>query len=256
VPLTATANPGYHFTGWTGSADISNPASPSTTIRVNAPETITANFASNISYSLVIAPNNAAWGSVTPASGTSYTAGTVVSLTATANTGYVFTGWTGSADISNPANPNTTITMNASKNITANFAVTTAPSSPLVIALSNAACGSVTPASGTFYPAGTVVQLTATANALCTFTGWTGSSDISNPASPSTTITMNWPEGITANFAPIVPVFYQLVIAPNDPTMGWAFPASGTYYAAGTVVTLTAIQYPGYYFTGWTAVRT
>jgi hypothetical protein len=45
VPLTATANLGYYFTGWTGGADISSTANPSTTITMNGPESITGNFA-------------------------------------------------------------------------------------------------------------------------------------------------------------------------------------------------------------------
>ena len=51
-------------------------------------------------------------------SGETYAAGTVVQLTANANYGYHFTGWSG--DLSGTANP-ATITMNGNKNVTANF---------------------------------------------------------------------------------------------------------------------------------------
>jgi hypothetical protein len=61
--------------------------------------------------------------------------------------------------------------------------------------------GSFTPASGRSYPPGTVVKLTATASAGHHFTGWTGSSDIANPSSAATSITMNGTESITANFS-------------------------------------------------------
>jgi uncharacterized repeat protein (TIGR02543 family) len=47
-----------------------------------------------------------------------YTGGTVVSLTATPNRGYVFSGWSG--DLGGSLNP-TNITMNANKSVTANF---------------------------------------------------------------------------------------------------------------------------------------
>jgi large repetitive protein len=201
VAITATAKSGYYFTGWTGSADIDNTANSSTTITMNAAENITANFVPIPMYQLDIAPNNDAWGSVTPLSGASYAAGTVVPLTATANPGYYFTGWTGSADIDSTANPSTTITMNAAENITANFAPIGIYQ--LNIALNNGAWGSVTPPSGSYYAAGTVVPLTAITNPGYAFVGWTGTADIDNTANPSTTITMNGPESITANFAPI-----------------------------------------------------
>jgi sugar lactone lactonase YvrE len=50
VPITATPSAGYYFTGWTGSADIASASSASTTITINSPETITANFAAIPSY--------------------------------------------------------------------------------------------------------------------------------------------------------------------------------------------------------------
>ncbi len=71
---------------------------------------------------LSVAPNNAAWGSVTPASAGYYTIGAGTPITATPNPGYYFVNWTGSADIASPTSASTTITMNAPENITANFA--------------------------------------------------------------------------------------------------------------------------------------
>ncbi len=55
--------------------------------------------------------------SLSPSGGT-YTKGTVVTVTANANTGYQFDGWSG--DLSGSANP-TTIIMNTNKSITASF---------------------------------------------------------------------------------------------------------------------------------------
>jgi hypothetical protein len=42
--LIATPNPGYSFSAWTGSSDISSPSASSTSITMNAPELVTANF--------------------------------------------------------------------------------------------------------------------------------------------------------------------------------------------------------------------
>ncbi|MGB6903674.1 MAG: choice-of-anchor D domain-containing protein [Acidobacteriaceae bacterium] len=51
-------------------------------------------------------------------------------------------------------------------------------------------------------PAQSVQTITATPSAGYYFSGWTGSTDIANPALASTTVTMNGPENITANFTP------------------------------------------------------
>lgn len=68
------------------------------------------------SYTLAV---NAANGTVAKnPNQTSYASGTSVQLTATANSGYTFTGWSG--DITGTANP-VTVTMNSNKTITANF---------------------------------------------------------------------------------------------------------------------------------------
>jgi uncharacterized repeat protein (TIGR02543 family) len=68
------------------------------------------------SYTLTVVAAN---GTVTknPAQA-SYASGTSVQLTATANSGYIFTGWSG--DITGTANP-ATVTMNSNKTITAIF---------------------------------------------------------------------------------------------------------------------------------------
>ena len=129
--------------------------------------------------------------------GTQYTAGTLVTLTATPNGSYVFTSWTG--DASGAANP-TTVTMNGNKSVTANFAE---PCYTLTKSANPSAGGSVTanPApncnGGTQYLPGTQVTLWATVNGNYTFTGWGG--DASGAANP-TTVTMNGHKSVTANF--------------------------------------------------------
>jgi uncharacterized repeat protein (TIGR02543 family) len=81
---------------------------------------------------------------------TTYTSGSIVSLTATPNSGYSFTGWAG--DATGTANP-LSVTMSANKNITANFSLTN----------TNVAVTGVTLAPGTASVAvGSTVALTAT----------------------------------------------------------------------------------------------
>jgi hypothetical protein len=58
--------------------------------------------------------------------------------------------------------------------------------------------GTVTPASGTAFANGTVVNLQATANAGYSFANWTG--NVASANSASTTVTMNSAQSVTANF--------------------------------------------------------
>ena len=117
LTLTATPDAGFEFTGWSG--DASGTINP-LDITMDADKTVTANF-SPIQRTLTI---NTANGSVTaspnPVNGT-YDNGTVVTLTATPDSGYQFDSWSG--DVSGSTNQ-ITITMDADKTVTATFSVT------------------------------------------------------------------------------------------------------------------------------------
>ena len=111
LTLTATPAEHYTFTGWTG--DVTSTANP-LTIVVDGNKTITANFVKK-QYTLTVNVNEGAKGSVNPTSGT-YEAESEVEITATANTGYEFIGWSNGSK----ANP-LTITMEGNTELTANF---------------------------------------------------------------------------------------------------------------------------------------
>jgi uncharacterized repeat protein (TIGR02543 family) len=121
VTATAAANPGYTFTNWTdGGSSVSTNASY--TFVLNANRTLVANFTAN-SFTLNVTATN---GSVVKnPNQASYNSGSTVQLTATPNTGYVFSSWSG--DATGSTNP-LTVTMNANKNITANFTPVLIPS--------------------------------------------------------------------------------------------------------------------------------
>jgi hypothetical protein len=109
------------FSAWSdGGAQSHSVTASSTTTSYTATFTATA-------YQLTTAASPAADGTVTPTTGTFYAPGTVVSLTATANTGFSFTNWTGNVASANSAS--TTVTMSAPESVTANFgaAVAAAP---------------------------------------------------------------------------------------------------------------------------------
>ena len=118
---------------------------------MNANKTITANFAIN-TYTLVVTAAN---GTVAKnPNQAAYDSNTTVQLTAAPATGYHFTSWSG--DLTGATNP-VTVTMDANKNITANFAINTYA---LTI---NATNGSVAQNPNlAAYDSNSTVQLTAT----------------------------------------------------------------------------------------------
>ena len=100
------------FTSWSDGGAASH------SITVGAsPVTFTASFATQ--YELTISASPTAGGSVTPVTGSFYNSGTAVPVTATANSGYSFTGWTG--NVANSSSSSTTVTISAPQTATANF---------------------------------------------------------------------------------------------------------------------------------------
>ena len=238
VQLTATANPGYTFSNWSGGASgATNPI----TITMNGNQTVTANFTQD-HYTLTVSVVPFGVGSVTrnPDQPT-YVYGSQVQLTATANPGYTFSNWSGGA--SGATNP-ITITMNGNQTVTANF---TQDHYTLTVSVVPFGVGSVTrnPDQPT-YVYGSQVQLTATANPGYTFSNWSGgASGATNPI----TITMNGNQTVTANFTQdhytltvsVVPFGVGSVTRnPDQPT-----------YVYGSQVQLTATANPGYTFSNW-----
>jgi uncharacterized repeat protein (TIGR02543 family) len=200
VNLVATPDPGYRFVKWTGDVNtIADVNGASTTITVNDDYSIRANFAKP--YNLTTSSTEG--GSVTtPGEGKyTYDAGKVVNLVATPDAGCRFVNWTGNVGTIADVNAaTTTITMNGDCSIKANF-VKLVKRYNLTISSTNG--GSVTePGEGTFaFDEGTVVNLTAEANAGYRFTSWTGDvATVANANAAVTTITMNGDYTITANF--------------------------------------------------------
>ncbi|MBK6283473.1 MAG: hypothetical protein IPF54_13215 [Draconibacterium sp.] len=114
VNITAIAAPGYTFAGWVG--EVASSGSSSTTVTMNANQTVTANFTPN-EYTLNVSVVGNGTVDRTPDQ-TTYHYGDVVSLAATADAGWVFDGWSG--DLNGGVNP-ANIAMNENKSITATF---------------------------------------------------------------------------------------------------------------------------------------
>jgi hypothetical protein len=149
VTLTATPDPGFAFAGWSG--DLTGAQNPATLV-MDDDRSVSASFAPLVTLSV----SPAAGGSIAlDPPGGSYAQGTVVTLTATPDVGYLFAGWGG--DLTGSANP-TTLTMDADKSVTASFVEAQVT---LAVATSGPGSVSLSPPGGT-YDAGTVVTLTAT----------------------------------------------------------------------------------------------
>ena len=127
VNLVAEADEGYGFVTWTINSCTCNIAdihAAATTITINNDYSVIANFEEIPIVQYRLAINSTGGGNVTtPGEGVfTYDEGTIVNLMAEAYEGYQFVDWTG--DVSTVADINdasTSITINGSYNITANF---------------------------------------------------------------------------------------------------------------------------------------
>jgi hypothetical protein len=205
VNIAAQADEHYRFVEWTGNVStIADVYVAATNITMNDSYSITADFELELGwYSLTISSTEG--GSVTtPGEGTSIHAGdAVVDLVAQPEEGYEFVKWTGDVDtIADFYAAETTITMNSSYSITANFE-TWHPEPVTLLIVSSTAGGSVTtPGEGTFLcPLGTEINLVAEAGSGYQFANWSGDVDtIDDVDAASTTITMDSSYAIRANF--------------------------------------------------------
>ena len=122
--------------------------------------------------------------------GTQHTIATTSSQTPSAGTQDTFSGWSDGGALSHMVTAATGVPSYTASFGTSYLLTTTAnPSNG----------GTVMPPSGTYYAAGTPVNLTATPNANYAFSNWTG--NVANANSAATTVTMTGPQAVIANFA-------------------------------------------------------
>ena len=116
VSIMAIPNAGYRFDGWSGDAPgTDNPLS----VTMDADKNISASFSEIPASQFGLTVNAGLGGSVDPPGGV-YDEGQVVDVTAIPDAGYQFDGWSG--DATGTDNP-LSVTMDANKNIGANFSV-------------------------------------------------------------------------------------------------------------------------------------
>lgn len=114
VTITATPAAGYQFTGFTG---VDSSYGTVGYVIMNTNRSVTSDFTPTATYQLTTSVSPAGAGSITPPNG-SYNSGAVVTVGATANPGYQFTGFSGA--LSGTTTPQN-LTMNGPASVTANF---------------------------------------------------------------------------------------------------------------------------------------
>jgi len=214
---------------------------------VAAPVTYTVTGGSPTTYTLTAGTATNGSLSFDPPGGT-YNENTVVTVTATADSGYEFVAFTGaSTSTTNPVQ----ITMDGNKTIGATFELI--PPTTYTLTAGTATNGSLSfdPPGGT-YEAGTVVTVTATADAGYAFVAFTGAStSTTNPVQ----ITMDGNKTIGAEFALLPPTLYSVTYDLNGGTGTAPTQASLEAGQSFTVADVTDITAPGgFEFKEWNTV--
>ena len=189
VTLEAVPAPGYLFRGWNGS--LTGNTNP-TTIGMDCTKQVIASFSLPSKYQLTIQVNGG--GSTSPPIGTySYNEKTTVNITAVAEKGWKFDGWTGT--VSDPAPPVIRVTADADKTLTANF---TRILHKVTIQVNGQ--GATIPPAGSYpYADGTAITISAIPGKGWRFDSWTG--NVADSKSPNAAVTVNSDEVYTANFS-------------------------------------------------------
>ena len=263
VSLSASADAGSTFTGWSGACS----GTGSCDLTMSADRSVTATFTANPppNRTLTVSTSGTGSGSITGTGiscpgdcSETYADGTPVSLSASADAGSTFAGWSGACSGTGACN----LTMSADRSVTATFTANPPPNRTLTVSTSGTGSGSVT---GTgiacpgdcseTYADGTPVSLSASADAGSTFAGWGGACS----GTGSCNLTMNGNKAVSAGFGgPLRTLSVNFsgggtgaITGPGiNCSSGGSFDCSETY-ADGTAVTLTAVATGGDRFDGW-----
>ena len=240
--ISANPNPGYEFSSWAGSG-IAVPNAKDTNVTITGIQSATASF-SPIDYTLTATTGN---GGTINALNSSYPYDTNVSLVATPDSGFAFSGWTQSGNgIADTASASTTVRMEGNQSVHATFSPL-----PFNLNLTAGTGGSVSnnPA-GTSHGFGSQVTITATPDSGYYFTGWSGSA-VTDLNASTTTVTISGDQAIQASFAPIPAGNFLLQLSSN-PNNSAAGLIGGGVYANGQTVQISATPIAGFTFQNWT----
>ena len=262
VTLTATADAGNKFTGWTGACTGST---TTCTVSMLAAKSVAATFKPLLAFTV---SKNGTGGGLVTSSPTgincgidcdeNYAQDTSITLTAKADTGSVFKGWSGACT----GTTTCVVSLTEAKAVTATFdkltyelKATTVGSGKVTSVATGIDCG--VDCVETYLPATSIV-LTATADAGNVFTGWSGAC---TGTAPTCTVSMTSAKAVTATFKAAA----TLTVSKTGTGTGTvssttAGIACGTdcseNYLLGSTVSLTAKADTGSRFTGWSGACT
>ena len=208
VTLSAVADSGYTFAGWSGACTGTGVCS----VTIDADKSVTASFNSSSpgTYQLSVGTAGDGSGTVTGTGiscptdcSESFTAGAGVTLTASPGSGSTFTGWSGGGC---SGTGTCSVTMDAAKSVTATFGLSSQPTYVLTVTKtgngtvtsspSGINCGATCSAS---FTAGQSVTLTAAPTSGNTFGGWSGAC---SGTSTTCSVSMTAAKAVSANFYP------------------------------------------------------
>ena len=221
VTLTATADVGSTFTGWSPSPCADSFAMPASNL------TCTATFTLN-TYALTV--TKAGTGSGTVSGGGTYAVGAPVTLTATADAGSTFNGWIPNPCANSFAMPASALTCTAT--FTLNTYAITVTAEP--------AAGGTASCSPNPVDHGGTSLCTATPNPGYTFMAWSG--DCNGASCVLTNVTAA--KGVTASFG-------YAIVTSVTPAGAGTLSCTPNPVAPGGTGTCTATANPGFSFTGW-----
>ena len=232
--VSATANSGFVFANWTG--PVANANSAATTVTMSAPVSVTANFTASVGVTVQTVPAGLSiivdGNTLTAPQVFNWTPGSNHTIATTSPQGsggtrYLFNNWSDAGAISHSVTaPGVATTYTA--NFDTQYQLTTVAGSG----------GTVTPASGSFFAAGSVQNVSATPNSGFAFNGWTG--PVASSTSAATTVTMSGPVTVTAAFATLL-----TIACPATTTAPIGTPYSDSLVASGGTATYTYSLQPG-----------
>ena len=269
VTLTATADPGSSFTGWSGEGCT---GTGTCSVTMSQARTVTATFTQNALHDLTVNKDGTGTGGVTSSPvgidcGATCTygfpEGVSVTLTATPTFGSTFAGWSGEGCTGTGT---CIVSMTQARTVTATF--TLLPTHTLTVTKAGNGSGSVSSSPAGIdcgatcshaFPEGSPITLTATAAAGSTFTGWSGSGC---SGTGTCTVTIDADHAVTATFTLQT---HTLTVSKNGSGSGSVSSSPGPIscgatcsagYDHGTVVTLTATADAGSTFAAWSGACT
>lgn len=246
VVLTAAADPGSSFDGWSGLGELQT--SETVTLTMVQSESAIATFSQEF-YTVTVGATVGGEIKITPPSNPAgYIYNEIVTVSALPDTdgGYVFDSWTG--DLSGSTAP-ALLTMTGDKALGAVFTKSSDPTTTYKLTVTASAGGSVAPMSGD-YPAGSNVDLTATAEEGFAFVNWTDASGTVLSTAEQWQVNMTSDITILANFEAIEAGEFTLTRQVSGSGTIISDPSSGSY-PDGTQISLTAMPNEGWSFSNW-----